>query len=256
MSLGYRSALADLIFGHVLVGVGIHLSEKRLFEFAGHYIETINTLDPKFRDPYRYADAVMTLQAVKVPEDTYRHARDIILRGARELPFDQDLHLSGGQYLAYLAPSWLSNPAEAEEFRQQGARLLARACELAGSNENVPYHCVTAALLYSEAGNHAASKAFLERLLMVVDDPAIRQLAEAKLDQLRGGAELSEAQKRYRQLVELWRADLPFVTRGAINALGPRFEPAACAGLFRAGEEACETSFRDRLSREDAMREP
>jgi hypothetical protein len=250
MSLGYRAAAADLIFGHVLVAVGIHMTEKRLFEFAGHYLETINELDPKFRDPYRLSDAILTLQTVRVPEEMYRQARAIVLRGTRELPYDQELHLSGGQFLAYLASSGLTNPREIEAFRQEGARLLARACELIGTNENVPYHCITAAMLYSEAGNRAASQAFLERFLTVVDDPSLRRLAEAKLAQL-GASSQSESQRHYQRLLELWQPDLPFVTRVEINSLGPRFDPAACAGLARAGSAECGTSFREALSRSD-----
>src|SRR4051794_2940578 len=63
MSLGYRSALADLIFSHVLVSTGIHIQEKRRFEFVDKYIETVNELDPKFAAPYRMADGLITLQA-------------------------------------------------------------------------------------------------------------------------------------------------------------------------------------------------
>jgi hypothetical protein len=255
MSLGDRAALADLIFGPVLVAVGLHMSAKRLFEFAGHYLETINELDPKFRDPYRYADAILTLQTVKVPEDMYRQARAILQRGTRELPYDQDLHLSAGQYLAYLAPNWLTNPQEIEEYRQEGARLLARACELVGSNENVPYHCVTAASLYSAAGNEAASQAFLERFLVVVDDPQVRRLAQAKLERIIG-SDPREGQRRYQRMIELWQADLPFSPRAEMAALGPRFDPAACAGLARAGQAGCATSFRDSLSSDHDVRLP
>jgi hypothetical protein len=249
MSLGYRAAAADLIFGHVLVAAGIHLTEKRLFEFAGDYLATINALDPKFRDPYRYADAILTVQTVEVPEEMYRQARELLLRGTRELPFDQDLHLSAGQYLAYLAPQWLKDPKEGAAYKQEGARLLARACELVGSNENAPHHCVTAARLLGDAGNEAAAQAFLERFLMVVDDPELRQLAQMKLDRLRGGGEMSEQRKRYERMLELWRLDLPFVSRLEINSLGPRFEPAGCAGLARSTAEECASTFRDRLNR-------
>ncbi len=63
ISLGYRSALADMIFAHVLVSSGIHFQERRGFEFVGRYIEAINELDPKFEAPYRMADGLLTLQA-------------------------------------------------------------------------------------------------------------------------------------------------------------------------------------------------
>ena len=78
-SLGYRSALADLIYAHVLVSYGIHFQEKHNFEFIGSYLDTVNALDPKFRDPYRFADTLLTLQPAPVGEASYRKAPDQVL---------------------------------------------------------------------------------------------------------------------------------------------------------------------------------
>lgn len=240
-SLGYHSAAADLIYGHVLVSAGIHLSEKRLFEFVDLYLDTVNELDPKFRDPYRYSDALLTLQSVAVPQEMYRKARRLVLRGTREFPDDQALWASAGQFLAYLAPGQLKNPAEAEEFRQDGARLLARACELIGSNENIPYHCITSASLFSEAGKTAASQAVLQKLLVVSDDPEIQASARAQLAAM-------GVQAHGQRFEQLRREDLPFISHNALAALGPRFDPAACAGKRERGpDDPCATTFRERL---------
>ncbi len=241
MSLGYRAALADFIYGHVLVSVGVHLTEKRHFEFASAYLETVNELDPKFRDPYRYADAVITLQTVAVPEEAFHQARAILLRGTREHPYDQELWSAAGGFLAYLAPPHLHDPRDAEAFRQDGARLLARACELIGSNENIPYHCITAARLFGDAGNRAASQAFLQKLLVVSDDPEIRAIASRQLAAM-------GIQQHAQQFEKAWRDDLPFVSRNAQAAVGPRFDAAACAGRQADAGDACTTSFRDRAT--------
>lgn len=248
LSLGYRSALADLIFGHLLVSAGIHTAEKRLFEFASHYIDAINELDPKFRAPYRYADAILTLQTVQVPQQCYHDARRILLRGTRELPYDQELWSSAGQFLAYLAPHQLTDPAAQAQFRSDGARLLARACELVGHNENIPYHCMTAAALFSDAGNVAAERAFLERVLTVSDDDQQRALAVARLRALAGADAQHELVARSLRFEQVWRSDLPFVSRVEMAALGPAFDPARCAGeLGTPPGDACTTSFRERL---------
>src|SRR6478735_3035076 len=102
ISLGYRSALADMIFAHVLVSAGIHFQEKRGFEFVSKYIEAVNTLDPKFELPYRMADGLITLQAKPVSVDAYREARRILERGMAEFPYSQGLWSSAGMFLAYL----------------------------------------------------------------------------------------------------------------------------------------------------------
>lgn len=246
LSLGYRAAAADLIFGHVLVAAGTHVSEKRLFEFAGDYLNTVVELDPKFRAPYRYADGIITLQSVKVPDRLQRQARDILLRGTREFPYDQELFNSAGQYLAYLAPGWLSDPKEAQTFREQGARLLARACELVGSNDAIPHNCITAAALFSVDGNNAARRQFLIRMLDVIDDQKLHGLVEGQLQQLDGEAAVLESRARLERFNRYRASDLPFVSRAELYSVGPRFDPAACAGkMAPPGDPHCSTSFRE-----------
>lgn len=249
LSLGYRSALADLIFGHVLVAAGIHTAEKRRFEDAAAYLEAVNELDPKFRAPYRFADAIITLQTVEVPEQAYRDARAILLRGTRELPYDQELWSSAGQFLAYLAAPQLRDPGEQARFREDGARLLAHACELIGQNENIPHHCIAAAALYGAAGNVAAKRAFLERALVVTDDPEQRAEVEAHLRALDGADAQQELFARAQRFEQVWRSDLSFVSRVEMAALGPGFDAARCAGkLGTPPGDPCTTSFRARLA--------
>jgi hypothetical protein len=246
LSLGYRAALADLLLGRVMVAAGTHLVEKRLFEFAPDYLDTINALDPKLRDGYRFADAIITLQGVEVPVEMYHRAREVLERGVRELPNDQELWSSAGQFLAYLAPARLETPEERAAWRLQGARFLARACELIGSNESIPHHCATAAKLFSDEGDREAARSFLRRFLLMVDDPELQAQAQWKLSQLDGAEASQRASERARAFERIWSADLPFVSRTAIFALGPRFDPFECAGASgKVRATTCVTSFRD-----------
>lgn len=247
MSLGYRSALADLLFAHVLVSAGIHVQERRSFEFVGQYIEAVNELDPKFAAPYRMADGLITLQAKRVGPDGYRQARRVLERGMKELPFDQALWTSAGQFFAYLSPSIFNDSKEQDDWKLAGGRALAHACELVGNNEDLPFHCVVAAGFLSNAGAAAASREFLERMLVVNDDPEIRRLTSAMLEKAVGSAERERFQARRQAFQNAWAADLPFVTRGAMLAIGPRFEPASCAG----GRDACITSWRAWAAEQD-----
>jgi hypothetical protein len=245
MSLGYRSAAADLIYGNVLVAYGLHFQEKRLFEFVGSYLDTINALDPKFRAPYYYADTLLTLQPKAPPISHYVKARAILERGMRELPYDAELWTMAGQFMAYLAPSQLKNAELANEWRLEGARRLARACELAGDNSALPRHCVTAASLFTKAGNRAAALRMLERLLSVSDEPEVREIALGYMRDVLGEGERERANKRRQRFMTGWGQDLSFVSRGAYLLVGPRFDTAACAGFERYAAIECATSFRD-----------
>lgn len=244
-SLGYRSALADLIFGHVLVSYGLHFQEKRLFEHIGEYLDVINALDPKFRDPYRYADTLLTLQPEAPPQAFYRKARQILERGVKNLPNDQELWATAGQFLAYLAPAQLSDPQEKQEYKRTGARFLMRACDLIGSNDNIPYHCITAANLLNADGNRAAAEQFLGRFLSVTDDPAVQKIALDYMQRIMGDSARTVVMSRQTRFQNAWQADLALSPRQEIAALGPRFATAACAGTQAAGSPACVTSWRE-----------
>ena len=243
-SLGYRSALADLIYGHVLVAYGLHFQDGRLFQHVGEYLDVINRLDPKFRAPYWFADTLLTLQPEPPPEEFYRKARQIQERGLAELPYDQALFSAAGQYIAYLAPTHLADPREKEEYRRAGARYLMQACNLVGSNDAIPYHCVTAAKLLNQDDQRDAAQKMLERLLTVSDDPGIQELAMGYLKRMMGEQAQAIVEARQQRFRAKRVADLAFSPRVEAAALGPGFDSAACAGLAQAASADCASSWR------------
>jgi hypothetical protein len=230
-SLGYRSALADLLFAHVLVWHGIHFQEKRRLEHAADYLDTVTALDPTFREPYYYGDTLIAMQPVKPRHEDYVRARRLLERGLAARPGDTELWLSAGQFLAYMAAPWLDDPKERDEWRLAGARILARACELVGENENIPYNCITAAGLFDRAGEREANIQFLERVLAVSDDETIRDRALGYLEHALGERSLEARRFRSDSLRRAWKEDLPFVSLTTELLLGPPTNPAACAGL-------------------------
>lgn len=243
LSLGYRAALADLIFAHVLVSQGLHFQEKRRFELAATYVDTITTLDPRYREAYKLADTLITMQPVASKVEDYRATRRLQDRGLAAFPYDAELWLVAGQFMAYFGAAQMP-PGERESWRLEGARKLARSCELVSSNENLPFHCIAAAALYSRSGRREAVKSVLERLLTVSDDPEILRLASGALGRLLGQDEREQVEERNQRLRALWRHDFTFISLDALLLLGPKFDPARCAGVGRAGTPECASSFR------------
>lgn len=247
MSLGYRAALADVIYAHVLVSYGLHFQEKRLFSTVGDYLETVNRLDPKFVTPYLFADTLLVLQPKTPPVEHYRQARKILLKGTRELPFEPRLWTSAGQYLAYLAPPQLPDKKEREAFRREGARLLTRACELQSLDDNLPFHCIVAASILNKQGRHEANMRFLQRFLAVNDDPEVRAQAIGYLRRAiqAHGQELVEVHAQ--RFKEAWRAELAFVPPDTALVVGPGFDPVDCVLPVRNRAKSCASSWRDYL---------
>ena len=115
-SLGYRAALADLLFAHVLVWHGIHFQEKRRLEFAADYLDTVAALDPTFRETYYFGDTLITMQPVKPRHEDYVRARQLLEKGLVARPGDTELWLSTGEFIAYVAAPWLEDPKEQSEW--------------------------------------------------------------------------------------------------------------------------------------------
>lgn len=243
LSLGYRSALADLIFAHVLVSYGLHFQDKRRFEYVGNYLDTVNALDPRFRTPYRFADTLLTMQPKRARYRDYKKARQILERGMKALPYDQALWTSAGQFMVYLAPPYVPEKDRAE-WRRAGTRCLVHACELVGKNENLPYQCISAATMLSRQGAREANIQFLQRVLAVTDDKYIRRLALAYLKQMIGEQIQAKEKRRLRRFHDAWHGDLGFVNKNELLVLGPHFDAAACAGRERALTKGCATTWR------------
>lgn len=244
LSLGFRSAVADLVFAGVLVSYGIHIQEKRKFEFVGEYLEVVNELDPTYQAPYRYADTLLTLGSVKPRVADYVRARTILERGMKERPFDAQLWTQAGQFMAYLAPGNFDDEAMKAEWRMEGARRLSRSCELISDDSNLPYHCITAASLLSGAGEREATVRFLERVLTVVDDPQVRALAQGYLNRSVTERERDQVQWRVERFANVWVTDLSYVGKDALLAVGPKVDVAWCAGREAPSKFGCYRTWR------------
>jgi len=229
-SLGYRSALADLLYTSTLISYGSHGEEHRRFEFVGQYLDSIVALDPRFCQTYRYADTFIVYQAVGSPgPDEVRHARRLIEQGLEMCPNDGRLWMSAGQFLAFIAPPLLIDNEEKKDFLSLGARTLAKAAELSG-DENTQWQALAAAGIFTREGKREAAIGFLERALAVTDNEELKAHALAKLAALR---EESAGEQRKRHLdafSEAWRRDKPFVSRTGMLVLGPSYDPPSCAG--------------------------
>jgi hypothetical protein len=246
LSLGYRAALADLIWANVLVSYGLHFQEKRRFEFVGNYLDTINALDPKYEAPYRFADTLLTLQPQAVPSENYDKAREILQRGMKELPNSPELWSTAGQFLAYIAPgAFGQNEKKKAEWRLDGAQAMAHACEISESGSNIPYHCIVAAGILNKAGKRDAQIQMLTRVLSVNDDPNIQQLARSQLAQLKNELKNDVAPRRNEYFSKAWKADLSYLTKDTMLVIGPKADPATCSGVDSVHARDCEVTWRD-----------
>ncbi|MGK4004316.1 hypothetical protein WMF31_16900 [Sorangium sp. So ce1036] len=245
LSLGYRAALADLLWSHVLVSQGLHTFERRRFENLTLLLDSINALDPTFRDPYLFADALITFQASTTPREEILKAREIMERGVKHRPLDGELWLALGQFVAFIAPAgYLTDPDEKAQWRLDGARMLQRAAELGGNDANISWQALGGAGILGRAGEREAQIRFLQRTLAVTDDEELQQQIRAQLDHLLGERAAEAYRRRLDGFAEIWRRDLPFVSKSMMLVLGPPRDTAYCAGGAHADEPRCAPTWR------------
>lgn len=241
-SLGYRAALADLLYTSTVVTYGIHGEERRRWEFVGQYLDSIVALDPNFCQTYRYADTFIIYQPVGSPgPEEVRHARRLLEKGLEMCPSDGHLWLSAGQFMVFIGTQFLPDESEKAAFRAAGAKMLARAAELVSENENVRWQALAAAGVFTREGNREAAIAFLERVYHITDDAKLKTNVAGKLASLRQEAAIDESKRRTEVFNDIWGKDLPFLSRTGVLVLGPPYEPAACAGADRTSPDCAES---------------
>lgn len=241
-SLGHREALADYLFANLLVQYGLSFQERRRFEPTYRYLDTITTLAPEYDRPYLYADTLLTMRPLPATLEDFLGARRLHERGIKALPYHTELWSVAGQFAAFLAQQYLP-PEYKKEFKLAGARYMARACELASNNVNIPYHCIAAARILNRAGQREAMIRMLTRTLAVNDDPEIRRLALGYLEHAVSEREKERQAERLSQLDRQWKAHLPHASRIMMSILGPRPDVWRCAGADAFGTKGCETTW-------------
>jgi hypothetical protein len=223
MTLGYKHATADLLWAKLLVEWGTHNQEKRPFPDVTRYLDGILAVEPDFPTLYEFVDTILVYGPTPGTPDDARTARAYLERGTRERPYDHAVWLHYGQFLAFLAPSFLTDKAEIDSWRKDGAFALMRAVELGGD----PDRSLSASTILTAAGEKKAVIRGLQRSYAMTDDPETRRQIAFKLQRLEAS---SDAETAVSIVENEWRKKYRFLSRSAALLLGPSRSPAACAG--------------------------
>lgn len=241
-TLGYVAAATDLLWAKLLVEYGIHWAERRSFPDLNRYVDSLLTLDPKYKLLYDYVDTMLVYRPIHGTEADARAARVYLERGVAELPYDPEVWKHYGQFIAFLAPSFLSSDAERNQWREEGARVLTHAVEL-GADVDLTLAATT--MLGRRFGERDAAIRALSRAYALTENESIRAEISAKLEILQAGQVRDRAEEVIQTIEAQWRKDLPFVPRGEYLLLGPIHDAATCAGPASAFRRECATSWEE-----------
>jgi hypothetical protein len=237
-TLGWDAAAVDLLWATLLVQYGGHWQEHREFTDGVRYAEDIVALEPTYEPLYRYIDAILIYRPLQATASDARAARAIFERGTRERPSDTRLWRDYGEFLAFVAPSFLTEPAEQKAWRETGASAMVHAAELGGDVDTA----LAAAGVMSRAGQRDAQVRFLKKAYALTADPSMAPQHEQVGRQLAAllGQELdAQADAVVRAIHERWQREMPAVSRDDYLLLGPAVDTARCAGLAGADDPSC-----------------
>lgn len=246
LSLGYHAALADVLWAQVLVTQGLRTMDRRRHNTVTDMLDTINELDPEFRDPYLWSDALVNLQAVATTKEDIQRTRVILERGTRNRPLDPEVWRTAGQFVAFTGPGTLiREPEEVAAWRRDGAKMLARAAELGGDTGNAGWSAVASVSILNRQGERDAAIRLLRRTLAVTEDEELREQLLLQLRTYVGQQQEDAYRKRQLELLEMSRRDLPFVGKTTLDILGPPFDTAYCAGGKIETDKRCALTWKE-----------
>jgi hypothetical protein len=228
----------DLLWSSLLVEYGTHCTEHREFLQTPKYADAILELEPTYAPLYRYIDTMLAYRPLQGTDDDVRKARAYLERGTRERPGDCNLWMESGQFIAFIAPSFLHDDAEIARWRTDGAAAMGHAVELGCDAERA----LTAASMLTDAGATQAAIGFLEKAYALTQDPSMASVHDSigqRLARLQANDLRQAADAAGRDIDERWHSELPFLSRDRYLLLGPTVDPLRCAGLAGADDPSC-----------------
>ncbi len=233
MSLGYNAAAVDQLWAQLLVEYGTHHQEKRPFPDLEKYLDAVVGLEPDYAPAFKYADTLIAYRPPRGYEADVRTARAFLERGLKSRPYDPDVWLAYGDFMAFVAPSFLADEAEISQWRLKGAYALERAVDLGATSKRA----ISAAGILSRAGERDATVRQLKKVLSMTDDPEEIAALDAKLDALRAGEDREIIDRSKRVVDGRHARDMPIASRSLFLLVGPMVDARYCAGPASALEQ-------------------
>jgi hypothetical protein len=231
-----------MLWAKLLVEYGMHFSEHREFTEIPRYVDAILELEPDYRPLYKYVDTMLAYRPMQGTESDVRLARAYLERGTRELPQDARVWLKYGQFIAFIAPSFLKDPNDTQLWRKEGAEAIERAVELGAD----PEEAMAATSMLSRAGATREAIRYLENAYAFTEHPSMREIHEAigkRLEALSSISLRDQTDATERAIDARWARELPVVSRDHYLLLGPVTDPMRCAGPYAAEDASCARSW-------------
>jgi len=232
-SLGYREALANLIWIRGLIYFGEELQNRGDVSHIFRYAQAVLTLDQHFTRVYRWVASTSLYRPGEIQVDDIEQALTFLERGVELNPNDAELLWDLGATLSYeLAPRVEDDLERKEELKRRGSVYLLRAARLGAGP---PWVALSNASQLMRLGQNEQAIRHLEEMYGVVRDDEVRQQIAQRIGMLRSEGH-AEALRLAHESFEARRLrDYPYLPPTLFLILGS--PPDAATGAEEASSE-------------------
>jgi hypothetical protein len=180
MSLGYREAMADLVWVRAVVFAGDKEGGSN-WAWIMKYLEAIFELSPHFRRPYAWGGVAFVYTGSDIDRDMIDRAIQLYRRGLTAYPEDHELLFALGMLLTRDVQTIEGyDEQERATAKAEGAELIREAAAFGAP----PLVRQYAATLVDEFASDQLAIQFLESQLLEADNEEFRRLLLRKLERL------------------------------------------------------------------------
>ncbi len=228
-SLGYREAVADLLWVRALVAFGSE-TDPGARSIRG-LVEAIAALDPTFEEPMEWGALAMQSITMTLTQDDYLQALRVLEAAMARFP--QNYHLPQRAGEIYVLRLRSDDPAQVRAWKAKGAALLASAARLPDAPKSLGSWV---AVLQTELGQRDQAIRDLRELILYTTDRTSRDRLLRRLAALTRSSTESlryELDVEGARFTDAWRRDRPELPATAYVLVGPPpspwFDPATLA---------------------------
>ncbi len=219
MSLGFRAALADLIWCRSLVYFGEEMVHKGAVKYAFDYTDAVLALDPDFRAAYIWIGTASLYRTVDSPYRDGLRASSYLKRAAARWPNDGDLHWRYGGYLRFELAPLLEEGPEKERLVALATPHLAVAASLGAGPA---WLALNSSSLLERVGQTEQAIRHLEEVYGTVQNEKTKEVIEQRLAALRSRAFVEALRTATKAFEDERRASYPYLSPGLFLLLGPK----------------------------------
>lgn len=222
LSLGFRQALAGLIWCKSLVYFGEELGQRGAVKYVFSYTDAVLALDPSFRSAYQWVATAAIYRPVDVSMTNGLRAAGYLERAVQRWPNDGELRWDYGSLLRFELAPLETDPARKRALLEKASPQLEAAARLGAGP---PWLALNNADLLNKLGKAEQAIRQLEDMHGTVQSDEVRQEIERRLLELRTHSYVEAMKVANAEFESARLQSYPYLSPGLFMLVGSKLDP-------------------------------